>query len=444
MHGPHRAAVGSFRWRMLMNAKEIHVDSHLPPYLPPRPSAIRLILLGAVVAVGLVYPVVAPANPLKTDAGTTIRNLQYFPDGVVVQNIQILPPGWVAEDGSGPPGKTIGFDPVGKEWTNAEKKKINDDIKADFKNVTVVGDPSKAYDCHGFTFKSKKMRIFNEDVDKILKDQKWDLALNGKHKKGDVIIYRDDAGKVTHSGLVEEFGADGNVTKVRSKGGASGEYVHDVKDVPASYGTKTEVRTGGKLLADPPIAAEDANVFHGLQPPPLKAALFDPFVAPVVEGYISSNALPNPPLRELTHGPVNWNYGLEIPQLGLTISPGDTLTLFGDRWINAVVSGMASSTSFGAWQVDGIFSDSIVFDATSSAFLPGNFAGLIEGFTGISVPSSVGEIVYTEAIAGSIGLVSGPSSVSEPSTVAMAVLGLLTVGWLSWRQQSPILSRTRR
>ena len=400
-----------------MTADAIQTNNHVKPRL-----SIWLMRLGMILMASFV-PIVTLANPLKTDDGRTIRNLEYFPNGVTVNNIQFLPPGWALEDGSGPPGKVLAYVPS-KEWTDAEKKKINDDNKKAFPKIKVVGDPTKVYDCHGFTFKSKKMRISNDDVDKIVKDQGWKPAGDGKHKKGDIIIYRDKAGKVTHSGIVEEVGADGNVAKVSSKWGASGEYVHDVKDVPSSYGTKTEVRTGGKALADPPIAPEDVNVFHGLLPPPLKANLFDPFVAPVVEGYISFNALPNPELVELTHGPEYWDYGLDIPQLGLQVSPGDTLILYGDRWVGASISSIAMSTNYGGWIAETLL-DSIVFSATSSAFIPGDFSGLITGFTGISSPSIVGDIVYTEAIAGSIGLVSGP--IPEPGTFLLFITGILGI-----------------
>ena len=71
----------------------------------------------------VVAALAAGANPLKTDKGNTIGNLQFFPDGVVSKGIQILPSGWVTEDGSGPPGKPVDFTAV-KEWTDAEKKKI--------------------------------------------------------------------------------------------------------------------------------------------------------------------------------------------------------------------------------------------------------------------------------------------------------------------------------
>src|SRR5205085_4225734 len=140
----------------------------------------------------------------------------FFPDGVVASQIQILPPGWVTEDGSGPPGKPTAFTAV-KEWTAAEKKKINDDIKKDFPNVTVAADPTRVYDCHGYTFKSKKMRILNEAIDTVLVDQGWVKAADKKHQVGDIVIYRDAQGRVTHSGVVEEVGADGNVSKVHSK-----------------------------------------------------------------------------------------------------------------------------------------------------------------------------------------------------------------------------------
>ncbi len=374
----------------------------------------------------------AAANPLKTDKGNTIRNLQYFPDGVTSKGIKVLEPGWAKEDGSGPPGKTELYSAGGPEWTAQEKKDINDAIKKAFPNLTVADDPSKVYDCHGLTFKSKKMRIDNDAVDIILKDQGWTPAEDKKHKKGDIVVYRDKAGRVTHSGVVEEVGVDGNASKVRSKWGMLGEYVHAPKDVPAAYGPGFEVRTGGKALADPPLLPEDVDVFHGIQPPPLKASLYDPAVAPVVDGYLSANATPYPLLQGTSHVGFDWQYGLTVPQLGMTIAPGDMLRLYGSGWTQAAVSGLAALGSYGGWQVKAVTSDSVIFAASTSAFVPGDFDGLLTGFEGFSLATKAGAMVYTESVAGSVGLSAGP--VPEPASVLLMLVGAALLRWRCQRR----------
>ncbi len=383
-------------------------------------------LAGALLAFAVAEAV---AVPLKTAAGNPIANWVYFPGGVPAAGIL---PGSVEEDGSGPPSK-ITRDVRETEYTPEQRKKITDDDKAAHPSITVVGEPTAAYDCHGLTFKNRNFWIDNDQVDTILVDQGWkkrgDAGVPAAPAVGDVVIYRDAAGKVTHSGLVDAV-AGGQVTRVRSKWGNGGEYLHDPNDVPAGYGT-FEVRTGGVALADPPLDPEDLDVFGGLVPPPLKPELYDPFVN--ADFPLRFNSMPVPALHELTHGPTHWDYGLDIPQLGLQLTPGDTLSLTGSLWQGATVGGAALSPAFGAWAVQSVAPTLVRFVVTASAFVPGDFTGLIDGFTGISVPAPVGELVYIESVAGSLGRVSGP--VPEPPMLALLGLGAVLARTLGCRAE---------
>ncbi len=56
---------------------------------------------------------------------------------------------------------------------------------------------------------------------------------------GDVVVYKKD-GKVTHTGLVTEVDRYGNPTRIQSKFGVLGRYVHDTFDVSPLYGAPAE------------------------------------------------------------------------------------------------------------------------------------------------------------------------------------------------------------
>lgn len=65
------------------------------------------------------------------------------------------------------------------------------------------------------------------------------LAADQQIHVGDVVVYKKD-GKVTHTGVVEAVDAGGNPTRIESKFGILGKYVHDTFDVSALYGQPAE------------------------------------------------------------------------------------------------------------------------------------------------------------------------------------------------------------
>ena len=109
--------------------------------------------------------------------------------------------------------------------------------------------PSDSYDCHGWTFTCGKKWINNDQVQKKILDDKGNvigttgiLDDNGyskttKPQVGDIAVYRDSNGDITHTGIVREVDENGNVVDVESKWGAYGRYDHKPGDVPPEYGT---------------------------------------------------------------------------------------------------------------------------------------------------------------------------------------------------------------
>lgn len=352
--------------------------------------------------------------PLATQNGNPIENLLYFPTGFVgpISGRQ-YPAGYAKETGANPANVTQYVEHP--QLTAQQVQDINDYVTTNHPNVTRVANPTNEYDCHGLTFKNGALWINNDQVQRILDDQGWMVAPAGMQNVGDIVVYKKD-GKITHTGLVQQS-QNGNATKIDSKWGAMGRYIHDPTDVPNSYGTPT-IYKGGAALADPPLNDEDVDVFHGILPPPLKPALWDPSVT----GF-PATAFDDYPIPELKCQPSTGNefhYGLDIPELGLTIAPGDELKLYGEGLVSAAVGGLASSPSFGGWAFSSLSGDVATFVAQDSAFVPFDAVALIDGFSITSVYSQMGDLIYTESVAGSVGRTCGP--VPEPASMMLLLV----------------------
>ena len=77
--------------------------------------------------------------------------------------------------------------------------------------------------CHGYVFTGGAYHIGGDDVPVILEDNGY--SLTARPKAGDVVVYRDESGKVLHTGIVRGATGDG-IVLVESKWGQIGRFVH--------------------------------------------------------------------------------------------------------------------------------------------------------------------------------------------------------------------------
>lgn len=89
--------------------------------------------------------------------------------------------------------------------------------------VIRLAGPSATHNCHGWVFTGGKFGIHSESVDQILADNGYTVI--PEPEEGDLVVYRDSAGGVLHTGLVRLAGGDGLIL-VESKWGPLGLYLH--------------------------------------------------------------------------------------------------------------------------------------------------------------------------------------------------------------------------
>jgi hypothetical protein len=107
------------------------------------------------------------------------------------------------------------------------------------------------YNCVGLVFASRRTWVDTDHVPMILEeDGYYKVPALDQLKAGDVVIYRDENGTITHIGSVLSIepvvsNATWKIT-VLSQWGADGEYVHPPEYVPRHLGRPTEYWTERK------------------------------------------------------------------------------------------------------------------------------------------------------------------------------------------------------
>jgi len=107
---------------------------------------------------------------------------------------------------------------------------------------------SSVYNCMGMVFASRRTWIDPEHLYMILEDDDYRRVLHeGELVRGDLVIYRDEEGHVTHVGLVAEVRTNLREARweviVLSQWGEVGEYFHHIDDVEPNLGKPTEYWT---------------------------------------------------------------------------------------------------------------------------------------------------------------------------------------------------------
>ncbi|MFW9940465.1 MAG: NlpC/P60 family protein [Candidatus Thorarchaeota archaeon] len=118
--------------------------------------------------------------------------------------------------------------------------------KAILRSVTAV------YNCIGLVFSSRRTWIDTQYVRKILYEDSYRQIANlSEINVGDLVIYTKDK-QINHIGIIIKI--EKNIMHasfkytVMSKWGPFGEYLHDIDDVPTSFGPSKEFWTDRKLV----------------------------------------------------------------------------------------------------------------------------------------------------------------------------------------------------
>ena len=107
---------------------------------------------------------------------------------------------------------------------------------------------SSEYNCVGMVFAARRTVIEDDQVEMILREDGY-RKFNDQSELtiGDVVVYRNDRGTISHVGMVARVfanvrSAEWEIT-VLSQWGADGEYFHRIDDVNPRLGRPTEFWT---------------------------------------------------------------------------------------------------------------------------------------------------------------------------------------------------------
>jgi len=104
---------------------------------------------------------------------------------------------------------------------------------------------SSDYNCAGMVFANRRTTIDSLDTGMILEDDEYrNIHSRDQVEVGDVVVYKDDRGEVSHVGLVSNIGVDIRTAQIEinvlSQFGADGEYIHPISDVEHVFGSRIE------------------------------------------------------------------------------------------------------------------------------------------------------------------------------------------------------------
>jgi hypothetical protein len=127
--------------------------------------------------------------------------------------------------------------------------------------VIRMSPPDPSYNCHGWTFAGGTCWIFGGDVDVILEDNGYRAV--SEPQADDLVVFRNSASQVTHSGIVRTILAEGEFL-MESKWGWAGRFLHTARG--RVYGNKMTFyrsnRQGHHIhISTEPAETERAGVF---------------------------------------------------------------------------------------------------------------------------------------------------------------------------------------
>lgn len=131
-------------------------------------------------------------------------------------------------------------------------KELTRPIPDGFDGRVIVADASNSKaNCHGWVFTGGEYRVSSEDVDAILRDNRYEKVV--EPEATDLIVYRDEEGRVVHTGLVKAIGP-GGFALIESKWGPLDIYWHTPDDqiYSSQYDYYRSPRDGHRLRIETP------------------------------------------------------------------------------------------------------------------------------------------------------------------------------------------------
>jgi hypothetical protein len=142
--------------------------------------------------------------------------------------------------------------------------------------IITVRDCDQDCNCHGWVFTGGRYWIAGGQVAGILEDNGYEEVM--EPRPGDLVVYRDDKGDITHTGLVRCAGGDGPLL-IESKWGGLGRFLHPPEvhcyapDEPRYYRSPRQghILRGfpGAPTSPPPVLALEEWATDPADPPAL-------------------------------------------------------------------------------------------------------------------------------------------------------------------------------
>ncbi len=143
-------------------------------------------------------------------------------------------------------GNDIDNEQVYTVYTPGQLKEIEDNSKK-YLTDEKRAEANPLYNCHGLTFATRRTGIFKtEEVKKILTDDEYKEITLPNILAGDIVLYIEENGDITHSGIVidvnDNFGI--RTPRIISKWGTMPEFIHLIHECPYPNTTKKYYRNG--------------------------------------------------------------------------------------------------------------------------------------------------------------------------------------------------------
>jgi hypothetical protein len=138
-----------------------------------------------------------------------------------------------------------GYTATGECASDTEEQEFRNILQREGAIFRVAG-PDTSTNCHGWVFTGGRTLLLGQSVEQILHDNGYQRI--ERSQIGDLIIYRNTWGTITHSGLVKALG-EGQFVLIESKWGSEGRYFHE-PGVASNFGEFTYYRSArhGHLL----------------------------------------------------------------------------------------------------------------------------------------------------------------------------------------------------